>query len=55
MESIHQQRMVCKTETFFRGSNAVERDERGLMVREELYSCYMIELTVLELLKIINL
>lgn len=62
MESILLKRMVmCKTEIFFQGSNAVERKRRCLMVREELYS-YMIELTidystiaVLDLLKIINL
>ena len=47
MESILQKRMVmCKTEIFFQGSNAVERKRRCLMVREELYS-YMIELRLL--------
>ena len=47
MESILQKRMVmCKTEFFFQGSNAVERKRRCLMVREELYS-YMIELRLL--------
>ena len=47
MESILLKRMVmCKTEIFFQGSNAVERKRRCLMVREELYS-YMIELRLL--------